>query len=142
MLRSPTLVGHQDYFMAPLSGSIALFISILQSYSACHNLSTMDKKGYPKVPILPSTTRKGTVLSTSVALYSTSVISKFASPPLHASHAISVEFGDMSDTFDDASTILDETGSLGPFLESKLPLVSTAAIKPPVSHTIAPNCVR
>ena len=72
-------MGHQDYFLAPLPGSIALFISLLRSYSACCNLSTMGKKGYPKVPILPSTTRKGTVLNTSVALDSPSVISKLVS---------------------------------------------------------------
>src|SRR3954468_7791623 len=28
LLRSPILVGHQDYFLAPLPGSIALFMSI------------------------------------------------------------------------------------------------------------------
>ena len=77
----------------------------------------MGKKGDPKVPILPSTTRKGTVLSTSVALDSPSVMSKFASPPPHAASTESVT---MSDTFDDASTILDDTGSLGPFLESQI----------------------
>ena len=80
----------------------------------------MGKKGDPKVPILPSTTRKGTVLSTSVALDSPSVISKFASPPPNTSHVVTIESGDMSDTFDDASTILDETGLLGPFLESEI----------------------
>jgi hypothetical protein len=29
LLRSPILVGHQDYFLAPLPGSIALFVSSL-----------------------------------------------------------------------------------------------------------------
>ena len=40
-------------------------------------------------------------------------MSKFASPPIHAA---STESGTMSDTFDDASTVFDDTGSLGPFL--------------------------
>ena len=75
----------------------------------------MGKKGDPRVPILPSTTRKGIVLSTSVTLDSPSVMSKFASPPPHAA---STKSSNTSDTFDDASTIFDETGSLGPFLES------------------------
>ena len=50
----------------------------------------MGKKGDPKVPILPSTTRKGTVLSTSATLDSPSVMSKFASPPPHAASTESV----------------------------------------------------
>ena len=33
LLRSPTLVGHQDYFLAPLPGSIALLISSLGKYT-------------------------------------------------------------------------------------------------------------
>ena len=94
----------------------------------------MGKKGDPKVPILPSTTRKGTVLNTSVALDSPSVISKFASPPPHASHATSTESGNMSDAFDDASTVLDETGSLGPFLESQ---ITKAAEHASVCHTLS-----
>ena len=41
LLRSPTLVGYQDYFLAPLPGSIALLISSLDKYtfayySVCH----------------------------------------------------------------------------------------------------------
>ena len=35
LLRSPTLVGHQNYFMAPLPGSIALFVSSLKNYIVC-----------------------------------------------------------------------------------------------------------
>ena len=77
----------------------------------------MGKKGDPKVPILPSTTRIGTNLSTSATLDSPSVLSKFASPPTHAA---STESGTMSDAFDDASTVFDETGSLGPFLETRM----------------------
>src|SRR4051812_12991395 len=65
----------------------------------------MGRKGDPKVPILPSRTRKGTALSTSATLDSPSVMSKFASPPPHATYD---ESGNMSDTFDDASTTFDD----------------------------------
>ncbi|KAI4984228.1 hypothetical protein ZWY2020_047926 [Hordeum vulgare] len=77
----------------------------------------MGKKGDPKVPILPSTTRKGIVLSTSATLDSPSVISKFASPPPHAA---STEFVTMPDIVDDASTTIDEPGLLGYFIESQI----------------------
>ena len=77
----------------------------------------MGKKGDPKVSILPSTTRKGNVLSTSATLDSPSVMSKFASPPPHAASTESVT---MPDTFDDASTTIDETSLLGYFIESQI----------------------
>src|SRR3954469_8179114 len=77
----------------------------------------MSKKGDPKVPILPSRTRQGTALSTSATLDSPSVISKFASPPPHAT---STESGNMFDSFDDASTTLDDIGSLGYFIETQI----------------------
>src|SRR3954466_10031321 len=77
----------------------------------------MGKKRDPKVPTLPSRTRKGTALSTSATLDSPSVMSKFDSPLLHAT---STESGNMSDTFDDASTTFDDTGSLGSFLVKQI----------------------
>src|SRR3954470_17336063 len=77
----------------------------------------MGKKGDPKVPILLSTTRRGTVLSTSATLDSPSVMSKFASPP---PHDVSTESVTMSDTFDDASTTLDDIGSLSHTLEKQI----------------------
>ena len=77
----------------------------------------MGKKGDPKVPILPSRTRKGTALSTSATLDSPSIMSKFDSPQLHATSAKS---GDIFDTFDDAYTTFDTTGSLGSFLEEQI----------------------
>src|SRR3954463_8839910 len=77
----------------------------------------MGKKGYPKVPILPSRTRRGTTLSTSATLDSPSVMGKFDSPQLHATSA---EPGNMSDTFDDASTTFETTGSLGSFIEEQI----------------------
>ena len=77
----------------------------------------MGKKGDPKVPILPSRTRRGTALSTSAKLDSPSVMSKFDSPQLHATSA---ESGNMLDTFDDASTTFDTTSTLGSFIEEQI----------------------
>ena len=76
----------------------------------------MGKEG-PKVPILPSCTRRGTTLSTSAKRDSPSVMSQFDSPQLHAT---SVESGNMSDTFDDASSTFETTGSLGSFIEEQI----------------------
>jgi hypothetical protein len=56
LLRSPILVGHQDYFLAPLPGSIALFVSSLGIHIVCYNPFIMGKPHDGKVPILPSTT--------------------------------------------------------------------------------------
>src|ERR1041384_5018866 len=77
----------------------------------------MGKKGDPKVPILPARTRRGTALSTSAKLDSPSVMSQFDSPLLHATSA---ESGNISDTFDDASTTFETTGSLGSFIEEQI----------------------
>ena len=77
----------------------------------------MGKKGDPKVPILLSTTRRGTVLNTSATLDSPSVMSKFASPPPHDAPTESVT---MSDTLDDASTTVDDISSLGYALEKQI----------------------
>src|SRR3954468_5959029 len=77
----------------------------------------MGKKGNPKVPILPSRTRRGTALSTSAKLDSPSVMSQFDSPQLRATSAKS---GNMSDTFDDASTTFETTSSLGSFIEEQI----------------------
>jgi hypothetical protein len=105
-------VGHQDYFLSPLPGSIALFVSSLGIDIVRCNPSIMGKPRDGKVPILSSTTRRGTTLNTSVALDSPSVMSKLLTPP-HAHATTSDEFENASDNFDDASTILDESGSLG-----------------------------
>ena len=73
-----------------------------------------------KVHVLPPTTRQGTALSTSAALDSPSVMSQLITPP-HVTHiVISAESENTSDNFDDASTMLDESGSLGPFLDSTI----------------------
>ena len=108
-------MGHQDYFLAPLPGSIALFVSSLENYIVrCNLLSIMGKTTNPKVPILPSKTSQGTTLNTVVALDSPSVINKLVTPS-HASRAITAESNTMSDDYDDASTVLDTSGSLGSF---------------------------
>jgi hypothetical protein len=113
------LVGHQDYFLAPLSGSIALFVSLLGSDIVRCNPFIMGKPRDGKVPILPSTTRRCTTLNTSVALDSPSVMSKLLRPPhAHATHTATSE--NASDNFDDASTVLDESGSLDSFLDATI----------------------
>src|SRR3954463_13784965 len=96
-------------------------------------LSTMGKKGDPKVPILPSRTRQGTALSTSAKLDSPSVMSKFDSPQLHATSA---ESGNMSDTFSDAFTTFDTTGSLGSFIEEQIAAAARlSGVEIPVTKT-------
>src|SRR3954465_6121044 len=93
----------------------------------------MGKKGDPKVTIIPSRTRKGTALSTSATLDSPSVMSKFDSPQLHATYA---ESGNMSYTFDDASTIFDTTGSLGSFIEEQIAAAARfSGVEIPVTKT-------
>ena len=95
----------------------------------------MGKTRDGKVAILPSTTRRGTTLNTSVALDSPSVMSKLLTPPhTHATHtATSAESENASDNFDDASTVLDESGSLGPFLDA------TIARATQIENTEIPN---
>jgi hypothetical protein len=112
-------VGYQDYFLAPLPGSIALFVSSLGIHIVRSNPFIMGKPRDGKVSILPSTTRRGTTLNTSVALDSPSIMSKLLTPP-HAHATSSAEFENANDSFDDASTILDESGSLGSFLEATI----------------------
>src|SRR5664279_1664603 len=106
----------------------------------------MGKTRDSKVPIMPSKTRQGTTLNTSIALDSPSVISKLVSPASHphTSHAASVGSDTVSDEFDDASTVLDETGSLGPFLDSRIAKakeVEFAEIfdKSPATPTVSPE---
>src|ERR1041384_2367236 len=93
----------------------------------------MGKIGDPKVPILPSRTRRDTALSTSAKLDSPSVMSHFDSPQLHAT---SDESGNMSDTFDDASTTFETTGSLGSFIEEQIAAAARlSGIEIPVTQT-------
>jgi hypothetical protein len=112
-------VGHQYYFLAPLPGSIALFVSLLGIHIVCCNPFIMGKPRDGKVPILPSTTRRGTTLNTSIALDSPSVMSKLLTPPhTHATVTSSAEFENATDNLDNASTVLDESGSLGFFIDA------------------------
>src|SRR3954468_19943626 len=119
LLRSPILVGHQDYFLVPLPGSIALFISQLGSDSVRCNSFIMWKPR-DKVPIFPSTTRRGTTLNTSAALDSPFVMSKLLPPPHPNATVTSAESENSSDNLDDASIVLDKSGSLGPFLDNTI----------------------
>ena len=74
-------------------------------------------KAREKFPILPSTTRRGTTLNTYVSLDSPSVMSKLLTPP-HAT--TSAESDNAPHDFDDASIVLDKSGSLGPFLDTTI----------------------
>jgi hypothetical protein len=112
-------VGYQDYFLALLPRSIYLFVSSLGIDIVCCNPSIMGKPRDGKVPILPSTTRRGTTLNTSVALDSPSMMSKLLTPP-HAHATTSTEFENASHNFDDAFTVLDESGLLGSFLDATI----------------------
>jgi hypothetical protein len=105
-----------------LPGSIALFVSSLGSDIVRCNPFIMGKTHDRKVPILPFTTTRGTTLNTSVALDSPSVMSKLLTPPYaYATHtATPAESKNASDNFDNASIMLDESGSLGPFLDATI----------------------
>ncbi|KAK1603291.1 hypothetical protein QYE76_017901 [Lolium multiflorum] len=92
----------------------------------------MGKPRDTKVAILPSTTRKGTTLSTSAALDSPSVIDKLVSPP-HASHAGTSAESENSYNIDNVSAVLDDSGSLGSFLDA------TIARSRQIENTETPN---
>jgi hypothetical protein len=109
-------VGHQDYFLVPLPESIALFVSSLGIHIVRCNPFIMGKPHDEKVPILPSTTRRCTTLNTFVTLDSPSVMSKLLTPPhAHATATSYAEFENATNNLDDASIVLDESGSLGFF---------------------------
>jgi hypothetical protein len=91
----------------------------------------MGKPRDGKVPILSSTTRRGTTLNTSVALDSLSVMSKLLTPP-HAHATTFAEFENASDNFNDALTVLDESGSLGSLLDSTI--ARTKQMRNTVTH--------
>src|SRR3954471_6730687 len=99
----------------------------------------MGKSCDGKFPILPSTTRRGTVLNTSVALDSPSVISKLVTPPphTHATHtATTAESKTAFDAHDVTSTVLDASGSLGPFLDATM--AGLGNTETPSEYTITP----
>src|SRR3954466_2466434 len=94
-------MGHQDYFLAPFPGSIVLFISQLGSdYVLCNSFIMVKPR--EKVPIFPSTTRRGTTLNTSAALDSPSVMSKLLTPPHPNATVTSAESENSSNNFDDS----------------------------------------
>ncbi|KAK1666069.1 hypothetical protein QYE76_054228 [Lolium multiflorum] len=93
----------------------------------------MGKPRDTKIAILPSTTRKGTTLSTSAALDSPSVISKLVSPPQASNAGTSTESENSSHNCDDASAVLDNDGSLGSFLDA------TIARSRQIENTETPN---
>ncbi|KAK1664582.1 hypothetical protein QYE76_052741 [Lolium multiflorum] len=93
----------------------------------------MGKPRDTKIAILPSTTRKGTTLSTSAALDSPFVISKLVSPPQASNAGTSAESENSSHNCDDASAVLDNDGSLGSFLDA------TIAKSRQIENTETPN---
>src|SRR3990170_977929 len=74
--------------------------------------------------IVPSKTRGGKELSSSSTLDSPSVISKLATPPHDINPDMSQVIDDatsaMNDTYDDASTLLDDNVPLGEFLDEQI----------------------
>jgi hypothetical protein len=80
----------------------------------------MGKAHEGKFPLLPSTTRRGTTLNTSVALDSPSVMSKLLTPPYVDHATTSAESENSQDDLDGASAVFDENGSLGPFLDTTI----------------------
>ena len=79
-----------------------------------------------KTKIYPSTTRGGKELPSSSALDSPSVLSKLATPkPASAidsdmSHVIDDATSSMHDAYDETTSMLDNTVSLGEFLDEQL----------------------
>ena len=73
---------------------------------------------------IPSTTRGGKELPSSSALDSPSVMSKFATPTAaidsDMSHVIDDATSAMHDAYDDTTSLLDNTMSLGEFLDEQL----------------------
>jgi hypothetical protein len=77
-----------------------------------------------KTKIVPSKTRGGKELPSSSALDSPSVLSKLATPPPAINSDMSQVIDDatfaMNDTYDDASTMLDNNVPLGEFLNEQI----------------------
>ena len=80
-----------------------------------------------RTKIFPSTTRGGNELPSSSALYSPSVMSKFATPtPIidsNMSHVIDDATSAMHDAYDETTSMLDNTMPLGEFLDEQLAMV-------------------
>ena len=80
----------------------------------------------PKTKIYPSTRRGGKELPSSSALDSPSVLSKLATPKpastinFDMSHVIDDATSALHDTYDETTSMLDTTVSLGEFLDEQL----------------------
>ena len=80
----------------------------------------------PKTKIYPSTTRGGKELPSSSALDSPSVLSKLATPKTASairsdmSHVIDDATSAIHDTYDETTSMLDNTMPLGEFLDEQL----------------------
>src|SRR3954469_22709126 len=99
----------------------------------------MGKSRDGKFPILPYTTRRGTVLNTSAALDSPSIISKLVTPPPHThdTHTTTTAESETAfDAHDVTCTVLDASGSLGPFLDATM--AGLGNTKTPSEDTITP----
>src|SRR3954468_16702397 len=99
----------------------------------------MGKSRDGKFPILPSTTRRGTILNTFVSLDSLSVISKLVTPlpHTHATHtATTAESETAFDAHDVTSTVLDVICLLGPFLDATT--ASLGNTETPSEDTVTP----
>src|SRR3954470_9490399 len=103
----------------------------------------MGKYRDGKFPISPSTTRRGTVLNTSVALDSPSVISKLVTPPhTHATHtSTTAESETAFDAHDVTYTVLDASGSLGPFQDATMASIGNTETpsEDTVTHVSSPE---
>ena len=94
-------MGYQDYFLAPLPGSIALFF---ESLGILYLLITMRNLKDERTKILPSTMRGGKELTSSSALDSPCVLSKLVTPT-----PASAILSDMSHVIDDATSAIHDT---------------------------------
>ncbi|KAK1630876.1 hypothetical protein QYE76_005191 [Lolium multiflorum] len=98
-------------------GSIALFGSSLGLILFAANSPSWVNLAILRSPYYHPL--KGTTLSTSAALDAPSVIDKLVSPP-HASHAGTSAESENSYDIDNVSAVLDDSGSLGSFLDATI----------------------
>ena len=119
-------MGYQDLFLAPLPGSMAIFVESLGIIINMKNLKDAKTK------IFPSKTRGGKELPSSSALDSPSVISKLATPTPAIYSNMSCVTNDatsaMHDTYDETTSMLDTTVLLGEFLDEQIARVRQHAI--------------
>ena len=116
-------MGYQDYFLAPLSGSIALFFESLGNWDL-YLLITMKNLEDERTKIFPSTMRGGKELPSSSALDSPSFLSTLATstPAIDSdmSHVIDDATSAMHDTYDETASMPDTTVPLSEFLDEQV----------------------